>query len=245
MKSIKFLTALSLAAVLFSSCEKDEDNSVVENFNSLTVPASGYWNGADNSGGFKVNGIAFPVNYATYPGGSYWNGFGYSNLHDVKTRGYANQYSAYALKDSSGKNTFVVAYLFDKNTITFDTTVTNVSMKITNSTYAALEMKYGDGENAKKFGGSTGNDPDWFKLQIIGIDEKNMATDTVAFYLADFTSTDNSKDYILNEWKTVDLSKLKRIRKIKFELSSTDNNIYGMKTPAYFCLDDIKYSKTE
>ncbi|HEX3006591.1 MAG TPA: DUF4465 domain-containing protein [Bacteroidales bacterium] len=247
MKSIKFFVALSVAScVLFSSCGDDDDDSVVENFNSLAVPSVGFWNGSDNAGSFSVSGITFPNSYATFPGGYYsWNGFAYSNMHDLKTPEYSNQYSSYALKDSGSRNTFVVAYpyvepqKYENNALVFDSEVSGVTVKVTNTTLVALSMK--NGTNAKKFGGLTGNDPDWFKLQIIGFDKNSQPTDTVDFYLADYRFEDNTKDYIVNDWKVVNLSTLGVIKKIKFALSSTDNNANGMLTPGYFCLDDIKF----
>lgn len=248
MKSVKILPAFFLACVLFSSCEKDDDNTVVENFNSLTLSANSYWNGSDNSGSFKVNGITFPNSYNVYQGTGYWNGFAFSNKHDVKTAGYANQYSCYALKDSASTNTFVVAYpYYAANTVEFDNVVFDVRCKIANSSYTALSMKLGD-DMAKKFGGVSGNDQDWLKLQIIGIDDAGEPTDTVDFYLADYRFADSKQDYILNEWKSVNMDKLGKIKKLKFELSSSDNNDWGMLTPGYFCLDDIAFkpvAKTE
>lgn len=248
MKSINFLTALSLAAVLFSSCAKDEDNSVSENFNSLTLAANSYWNGSDNSGSFKVNGITFPNSYSVYQGKGYWNGFAYSNQHDVKTAGFGNQYSSYVLKDTASTNTFVVAYpYYSTNTVEFDNVIYDLRCKIANNTYTALSMKLGDGM-AKKFGGTSGNDQDWLKLRIIGINEAGTPTDSVDFYLADYRPADNKQDYILNEWKSVNLDKLGKIKKLKFELSSSDNNEWGMLTPGYFCLDNMEYkpvAKTE
>lgn len=250
MKLIKFFVALSVAScVLFSSCGDDDDDSVVENFNSLAVPSVGFWNGSDNAGSFSVSGITFPNGYATYPGGYYsWNGFAYSNMHDLKTSDYSNQYSCYSLRDSGGRNTFVVAYplynteekKYENNTLEFDNEVSGLSFKVTNTTLAALIIRDGN-QYAKKFGGSTGNDSDWYKLQIIGIDKNSQPTDTVDFYLADYRFEDNTKDYIVNEWKVVNLATLGVIKKIKFALSSTDNNDSGMRTPGYFCLDDIKF----
>lgn len=250
MRSIKIFTATVLAScVLFASCDKDDDNSVTESFNTLTVPAAGYWNGSDNAGSFKVNGISFTNSFTSYPEGSYWSGFAYSNLHDFATVAWSNQYSCYALNEKSA-NTFVVAYpkmnyetnKYEENALEFDNVVSIQSIKVTNTTVAALIIKNGNSD-AKKFGGDSGNDEDWFKLDIIGVDDKGISTDTVSFFLADYTFSDNTKDYIVNDWKTIDVSKLGKVKEIKFELTSSDNNQYGMKTPGYFCLDDVRYSK--
>ena len=99
-------------------------------------------------------------------------------------------------------------------------------------------MKNGDGF-AKKFGGESGNDPDWLLLTIQGFDSEGKSTGEVNVNLADFAYSNNSNDYILDTWKWVDLKKLGRISKLEFSLRSTDNNDYGMKTPGYFCIDNL------
>ena len=91
-------------------------------------------------------------------------------------------------------------------------------------------MLYGD-EYAKQFGPS-----DWFKLTITGEDASNNVVGSVNFYLAQNGS-------IVNTWQLVDLSSLSAARTLEFDLSSTDNGpIYGMNTPAYFAMDDLKLS---
>jgi hypothetical protein len=99
-------------------------------------------------------------------------------------------------------------------------------------------MRDGDAY-AKKFGGATGNDSDWFMLTVTGYLQGNM-TDTVNFFLADFRSADNSQDYILKDWTMVNLMKLGNVDSLSFALSSSDNGIYGMNTPAYFCMDNLQ-----
>ena len=108
---------------------------------------------------------------------------------------------------------------------------------VTNSTYAALSMKHGD-TFAKKFGGDDGNDEDWFKLSVWGkID--GSETDTVEFYLADYRFADNEKDYIIETWQWLDLSTLGNVDSLLFSLSSSDDGMWGMNTPAYFCMDNM------
>ena len=114
------------------------------------------------------------------------------------------------------------------------------SINVCNSTYTALSMKNGD-SFTKKFGGSTGNDKDWFKMTVVGFNAAGDSVKSVSFYLADYRFDDNSKDYIVNKWTTVDLSSLGKINKMTFRFASTDNNNWGMNTPAYVCFDNLKY----
>ncbi|MGL4422920.1 MAG: DUF4465 domain-containing protein, partial [Gemmataceae bacterium] len=113
------------------------------------------------------------------------------------------------------------------------------SMRITNTTYAGLSMRDGD-SFSKKFGGISGNDPDFFLLTIVGKSVGGQTLGTIDFYLADYRFSNNSQDYIIQEWTTVNLSTLpEQTRRLEFILSSTDNGTFGMNTPAYFAMDNL------
>jgi len=244
MGNIKFqIVAILLGTSVLISCKKENGNSIetsIVDFEDLTVDAAGYWNGSDRSGSFVSSGITFSNNFnATY---SSWEGFAYSQKADVTTSGFGNQFSVF--DSSNGTNKFAIYYppfgsdLYAGFAAGNENAIKSVS--ICNSTYAALSMKNGDAF-AKKFGGTSGNDKDWFKLTIIGYDAAGDSVSSKDFYLADYRSDDNSKDYIINKWTTVDLTFLGIINKITFRFSSSDNGSFGMNTPAIVCLDNIKY----
>jgi hypothetical protein len=109
---------------------------------------------------------------------------------------------------------------------------------VTNSTFAALSMKNGDAF-AKKFGGISGADPDFFVLTVKGYNNGSLKSDSVNFYLADYRSADNTKDYIVKTWEWVDLKNLGNVDSIRFSLTSSDVGSFGMNTPAYFCIDNF------
>jgi hypothetical protein len=108
---------------------------------------------------------------------------------------------------------------------------------VTNSTWAALSMENGD-EYAKKFGGETGDDQDWFRLSVWGY-LNGAVTDTVHFYLADYRFENNEEDYIVKTWEWVDLSMLGKVDSLLFDLASADVGDFGINTPAYFCIDNL------
>ena len=98
----------------------------------------------------------------------------------------------------------------------------SLSIRLTNTTYTALSMRDGD-SFAKKFGGGTGNDPDFFLLNIQGRDASDAITGIVPFYLADYRFSNNALDYIVSQWTTVDLSSLPvNTTALTFELTSSD-----------------------
>jgi len=102
-----------------------------------------------------------------------------------------------------------------------------------------LSMKNGDAF-AKRFGGESGGDPDFFKITIRKWLNGEQGQDSVDFYLADYRFEDNSLDYIVQEWSYVNLESLGGVDSLEFSLSSSDVGAFGMNTPAFFCIDDIR-----
>ena len=98
-------------------------------------------------------------------------------------------------------------------------------------------MKDGDAF-AKKFGGASGNDPDWFKITIKAFSNGNFQ-DSTDFFLADFRFGNNAQDYILKDWGYATLLTSNPIDSVYFELSSSDVGSWGMNTPAFFALDEL------
>ena len=221
-------------------------------FDDLNLSTDSFWNGNDNSGGFTSGGIYFSNSYTDYGGGMFsWYGFAYSNKKDTLTQGYSNQFSAITGKGVFNSDIYGISYVyFDwmnnykmiPNIIKFPNPSTIRGFYLTNNTYTYYSMLNGDGVLAKKFGGNTGNDPDWFKLQIKGF-LNGIVKDSIDFYLADFRFQNNTLDYIVNKWEWVDLSTLGNVDSLSFGLSSSDNGMYGMNTPAYFCIDNFNDQK--
>jgi PKD repeat protein len=211
-------------------------------FESLSLTGLGYWNGSDGSGSFTSGLLSFENSFNVSWGS--WSGFVYSNLNDTVTSGYVNQYSVYDA--SNQENKFAVYYygMGEKATFSNNEAITILSMKICNSTYAALSMLNGD-SYAKKFGGTSGTDSDYLKVTINGLDKNNNVVGSVDFYLADYRSATSSEDYVVDHWTEVDLSSLGAIYKLSFSMESTDTGTWGINTPTYFCIDDIKYYDPE
>lgn len=182
---------------------------------------------------------------------SSWSGFSYSNETDTTTAGYTNQFSAITGGGVNGSDNYGICYVpLDWGSGTYEpipqvTSATGEAydatfegLYVTNTTYAYHSMLNGD-SSAKKFGGDSGDDPDWFKLTIKGLDTAGQYTGTEEFFLADFRFEDNSNDYIVDEWTWIDLSELGDIAALEFSLSSSDTGDYGMNTPGYFAMDAV------
>ncbi len=221
----------------------DELNTLMVDFEDVTFNTPNAYNGADGWGGFPSRGAYFPTVY-NFNFNLWLGGFAASNQTDTTTPGFTNIYSSYAGEGVNNSNNFGIA---NGTTGSFLVNTGNgqeiSGLWLTNSTYAALSMKDGD-SFAKKFGGTSGDDPDFFRVTFYGIDLNGNTTDSVISYLADYRFTDNSEDYILKDWTWVDLSSLGEVNTIFYRLESSDNGAFGMNTPAFFCVDNINDVRT-
>jgi hypothetical protein len=214
----------------------------ISTFDNITLPPDSFKNGSDWSGGFASGNAFFPNHFDTSFGFASWDGFAISNMHDSVTAGYMNQYSAMPAVGYAGSANYAVAY---QGFAPIRVRLTGAAQGrqvtgfyITNSTYAYRAMKTGGGFN-KKFGGSTGTDPDWFKLTMKGYKNGASADSMINFYLADFRSADSTKDYIVRDWTWINLLPMGNVDSIDFMLSSTDTAGGFMNNPAYFCMDNF------
>ncbi len=99
-------------------------------------------------------------------------------------------------------------------------------------------MRYGDAF-AKKFGGTTGNDPDFFQLTITGKNDAGQSIGSIEVYLADYRFANNQLDYIIDDWIQVDLSPIGMASFLEFSIASSDVGPFGIDTPAFFAVDEI------
>ncbi|HMQ46616.1 MAG TPA: DUF4465 domain-containing protein [Saprospiraceae bacterium] len=208
-------------------------------FENIPLANNSFLNDAGGTGLFESGHIALPNDYnADF---DFWSGWAISSVTDNETPGFLNQYSAIAGGGAEGTANYALTYAFDPVVIRLENEAAGGAVEgvyITNSTYAYFSMLEGDGF-AKKFGGETGNDPDFFLLQIQKYEDGQLHPETISFYLADYRFENNGADYIVDEWTYIDLSPLGNMDSLSFSLSSSDVGIFGMNTPAYFCLDQL------
>ena len=178
--------------------------------------------------------------------GGYWEGFCPSNREFVyKEVNPLNQFTSTTIggKDGVGTPYFIGYYGWGTdraNSCRFemqDGVPCGVAgMYVTNLYYSYQSIKNGDGF-AKTF-----TQGDWFLLTAYGFDLDGNCTGNTEFYLADYRSSDTTDWYVINDWRWFDLSSLGKVRSVEFVLSSSDNSVYGMNTPSYFCMDKLTLS---
>ena len=188
---------------------------------------------------FESGGFKFENKYGVASWGASSNGWSYSNITDVTTVGSANQYSNITGAGETSPQ-YGICNVSDKDRIfkIDETTFSPTEVKITNATYTYLSMLNGD-MFATQFGDATNTSAgvDSLVLSIYALDVNMQRTDSVNFYLADFT---NGNTLLVNTWTTVDLSSLGMVYGLDFGLTSSDNGTFGMNTPAYFAFDNLK-----
>ncbi|MBN8702285.1 MAG: DUF4465 domain-containing protein [Bacteroidetes bacterium] len=248
-KKLLVIVALGLFNVLQLNAQ------TISTFENLSLATDTFWDGSNQSGGFASGNAYFPNFWDTAWGGYWSTGWALSTKYDTTTAPSDFYTQLYSCKEDSAyiSKTFAIGTIDAKVKLTGNAIGKVVDgFYITNSTYAFNSMKLGD-FLGKKFGGVSGNDPDWFKLVVYKYYQGSLSTnDSVEFYLADFRFSTNSQDYIVDSWTWVDLKSLGNCDSLSFVLSSSDNNIVGMNTPGYFCIDNftttdspLSYSKVE
>lgn len=231
----KILTAITVVGCHLVYAQT---TATFENFN---LAVGTYWNGSSQPFGttFTSGNAVFENYYDTAFGGYWGSGWAYSAVNDSSTSGLGNLYASKALTGYSNSLTYALGQQNAKVVLSGNAMGGVVSgCYITNSTYAANSMRDGD-MFAKKFGGVSGNDPDFFKLTIRGWFGGQVVADSVEFYLADYRFTNNAQDYIVTDWQWVDLSALGNLDSLWFTLSSSDVGVNGINTPLFFCADNL------
>lgn len=214
----------------------------ISTFEESNISTNTFLNGSEGTTGYQSGNAFYPNSYSTEFGGFWASGWALSAMRDSVTSGFDNLYSA---KTAAGFTSLTYAVGQQNAQIKLTENAAGRIVKglyITNGTYAHNSMRDGD-DFAKKFGGESGDDPDFFKLEIQKYSNGTLAPQIVEFYLADFRFEDNSQDYIVNDWQWVDLTSLGNVDSLRFTLSSTDIGSYGINTPLFFCIDNLEISE--
>ena len=228
----KFLL-LSLALVMTAFAMAQEPAT----FEDVPLGSGGIWQPPVGDNEMPSGGWLF-TNSTQY---GYWGGFTASNRTDLSQTGLDAQYTAAAGCGYDGSAQYAVAFTMGVQTDVYAAdgqlhTVTGCY--VTNNLWTYQDILQG-GYGELPYGGTTGNDPDWFKVTATGKNASGQTVGELDFYLADYRFANNEEDYVLNTWEWFDLSPLGDVATISFSLSSSRGSGYNMITPAYFCMDNF------
>mgnify|MGYP001198380496 CR=1 FL=1 len=252
-KTLKTAALLAMlgCATLFSATR-------VETFTDLALSADSYWNGSDQSAVFQSGSARFYNTYTVNPPyEDLWHGFAYTNKTNTASLGLNAMFVAAtggamsAAGQTNPGGVYAIGYwsAWDGDQscrmeldLGSDEAVSGIY--VSNAQYTVNDLLNGS-SFSKKFGGDTGDDPDYLMLIITGWDDSlSNTTGVVSVNLADYTFADNSLDYILSDWLYVDLSTLgDDTRFLAFTLESSDSGAWGINTPTYFALGGLEISQ--
>lgn len=209
---------------------------VVVTFDDLTLSGSNtYDNGGPttNAAGWTSQGTFFGNSFTDWGDGfTSWDGFAYSNVNDATTPGFTNQYAAFTGTAYSG-TIYAVAYAGAQAFINLPAGYRPGSVRITNTTYTALDVADGSAFS-RAFGPG-----DFLRVTFTGYggtSATGVPTGSTTFYLADFR---NGGSTIVNTWELLDLTPLGSAVSIGLAWESTDVGEFGINTPQYAAIDDL------
>jgi hypothetical protein len=249
------LRVLPIAAVLLACVLAPPASAVTLGFEDLgaSLPIGGnafydgrsaYDPGDPDATDFASHGATFNNEFTEFFPGCCWQGWAYSQMTDTTTPGPANQYSAIPGAGAGGSATYAIGFpggAVDASLVAridLGAELAVAGAYLTNTTWAARSMQAGDGF-AKRFGGASGDDPDFLRLTVTGYDAQGGKTGAVDFFLADYRFEDAALDYIVMDWTWVDLTAVGAARTLDFTLASSDTGFGFINTPAYFAMDDL------
>lgn len=233
--------ATSFAFVLASCSLTDSDEAKAPEkslssltFETIALADTGFWNGFDGTTTRSSQGATLKVRFTASYGS--WSGIAVSRRSDTVTAGYLNQYSAFPGSGAGGSKQFGIWNGFSSDSaLSFDAPRRVVDVQVANTTYAGLSMTKGD-QFAKAFSHAG---KDWFEVTFHGISAAGDTTGKVVVVLADFRTA--TAPGILRGWKGVDLRPLGTVSRITVSFASSDVGTYGMNTPAYVAIDDLRW----
>lgn len=211
---------------------------LVVDFSDLTLPANSFFNGGPTPGTstWTSQGVSFGNGFTDWGGGfTSWNGFAYSNVNDPVTEGFTNQYAAFAGPAHSG-SIYAVGYSGSRAFIDLPTGYLPASVRVTNTTYTALDMANGSGFS-RQFG--PGDSLSVTFTGYSGAAGTGSPTGSATFFLGDFR---DGRSLIVNTWELLDLAPLGAQgtpASVRLSWASTDVNQWGIRTPTYVALDSL------
>lgn len=228
---------------LLTSCEKDEDNTVVVDFESdyftklIDFPQYGgeqlYGEGTDYNWTDEATKLHGGLTKAW--GGKYGYAEGgiaiskYVN-NDIENHGtYMYQLE---VPSSNGSKNFCVVYCDAAMNFADKSEHKIASMQVAPTTWLLSVAKFGD-KTAKAL---TGKD-DYAKVIMTGLSAAADTTGVVEFFLVK-----NGKP--VEGWSTVNMESLGAVNSVSFQMDSSDKSSWGgINTPAYFAFDNVEIYK--
>ena len=213
----------------------------------VALNSDGYYIGESRTDGEEKTSLYTSGNYrfavTNVPKWNYWNSFAISNRTATSFKTLTpDQFNSCVGHGYDNSANYCVAYFYGKSApievLSKPESDVVRGLYVTNTAYTLSSILNGD--NMSK--GATGKDEfekgDWLLLTIWGTKADGSET-KVEVYLADYRSSNSAEHYYLGNWQWVDLSGLGKVKELRFSMTGSRNNEYGLTTPSYVCVDNI------
>jgi hypothetical protein len=198
-----------------------------------------------------------PATFSIVKNGNDWTGFSLSNRNfrnfvTEESSLDSTKFSVYSgAAPHAGGNFLVVHPGDDGATISFDRPLTVDKFLIAPTTFLYQAMMYAQGSTV---GGKpvktwaagtrllTTAKNDYVKVIIKGMNGTKVNGE-VSFLLADRWSDQSKRNFTVNDWLPVSLEKLGAVTSLVFYFNSSDTTNDLINTPAYFCIDGIRFKE--
>lgn len=198
-----------------------------------------------------------PATFNIHHTGTEWTGFAVSNrtfrsfIQNASALD-STKFSVYTGTGPNATGNFLVAHAKNQEAfVTFDRALEVEKILIAPTTYLYQAIMYGEGATVsgkpeKTFATGatmfTAAKKSYARVIIKGYNG-TAHTGDVIYYLADRNSEEGLKTFTRTDWMPVDLSSLGKVTKLIFDFESSDVTAGVMNTPAYFCIDGIRFKE--
>lgn len=207
---------------------------------------------------FGLNSGVYSTYTDLFNGGMFLSQWNYRTDKAGTTAGwwenYTNQCSVYNTASTDGankgagadgSNTFAVINGYGQTAASFGFSA-GAEYEVSSMMICPTSYNYGMLANGNPMGNDGGKSikeaKGWFKVLAYGYDAQGNAVNggkPLEKYICDYRTPASTVE-LFSTWQTWDLSALGKVNKIKIDFDGSDTGQWGLNTPAYICIDNIK-----
>ena len=212
----------------------------------VSLSADGYYLGTGNKdNGYDSQYLSgnYRFTVTNMPEYKAWNNFCISNRTATNFKDlFPDQFNSCVGHGYDNSANYCVAFFFGKSApievLSKPEGDVVRGLYVTNNAYTLSCILHGDNMSKGATGKAEFEKGDWLLLTIWGTKADGSET-KVEVYLADYRSSNSAEHYYLGNWQWVDLSSLGAVKELRFSMTGSRNNEYGLTTASYVCVDNI------
>ena len=213
---------------------------------NVSLSADGYYLGTGNKdNGYDSQYLSgnYRFTVTNMPEYKAWNNFCISNRTATNFKDlFSDQFNSCVGHGYDNSANYCVAFFFGKSApievLSKPEGDVVRGLYVTNNAYTLSCILHGDNMSKGATGKAEFEKGDWLLLTIWGTKADGSET-KAEVYLADYRSSNSAEHYYLGNWQWVDLSSLGAVKELRFSMTGSRNNEYGLTTPSYVCVDNI------